>query len=334
MAKLTDILAGSGNPLLDWMGNTYHSRQFYANESQRKAANQLAKLAYDLRTQMENRRQAAEEKKAEQAHAENLIGAGQEYAKFVYDATLQGMADPNVFLSGWSGVAKRRNIALTEPPPLTPEEVALIVKKAQGDKTMAEVAEKAKQAKAVADEMRKNEATWEEGGYKFFRVYNPETGALEVKKAPRRKASGGGGGAAGGSPEYGLTEADTRAAYHRLRQIMLQLPENEDGVRELPPNYPDFKNQVGAFLESYPEIVPVKEVVANEKAINQALYDIQTGRRQAPIEYYDETGELDVARLRSDMESGVFPVPISGTPQPQVTSAPAPTGGRKWRVVD
>jgi hypothetical protein len=163
-------------------------------EAQRKAAIAMQKLDYDLRSQMEQRRQAAAEKEAEKAQMANSIAAGNAYRKLIYDSAYQGMADPNVYLSIWSGVGKQYGIPSTDPPPISPDEIALITKKAQGDKVLADAAALAAKQKAERAEARQNEATWEEGGYKFFRVYNPETGALEVKKAPRRIGGTGGGG--------------------------------------------------------------------------------------------------------------------------------------------
>lgn len=236
MPNLTETFLRMRSPVGEMLGQYHTAQQMASQKANQKANRELAKLDFDLRSQMEQRRLATAEKQAEQEHAKNIIDAGEEYKKFVYDAGYQGLADPNVLLSGWAGVAKRRGIALTEPPPLTHEEIMLITKQAQGDKVIAD-------KKAEKDALKKapEGRTIQRGTQKVYQEFDPVTGGwTDVAEGPQWKAGGEGGGggvsARTGRPDFNKFTAAQKQDYLGLYQQFYTRAKNHPELYgQLPP---------------------------------------------------------------------------------------------------
>jgi hypothetical protein len=302
MANLTDTLLRLQSPVGEYLSQYGASKERQMVEEQRKAAIAMQKLDYDLRSQMEQRRQAAAEKEATLAKQANSLKANQAYLPKIYEAAYQGITDPNAFMSIWAGTAQMFGLdPITDKPLVSPEEIAMTVKKAQGQRVLDE-AEAARKSIPKKPEYIHHE----DKGQVIWEKYDPATGEVTpAGTSPKFKASGGGGGEANKYPllaKYGLTVPEARMAYNRMVTAATQA--GEDVI-----DFPTFAGLIDRYRGENPELFPVKEVEQTGAAINTFLSDVATGKRQAPMEYYDENGNLDLAALRADAESGRLAVP-------------------------
>lgn len=216
MPNLTDTLLRLQSPVGEYLSQYGASKERLAVEEQRKAQIAMQKLDYDLRTQMENRRQAAAEKEATLAKQANSLKANQAYLPKIYEAAYQGITDPNAFMSIWAGTAQMFGLdPITDKPLVSPEEIAMTVKKAQGDRVLAE-AEAAKKAIPKKPEYIHHE----DKGQVIWEKYDPATGEVTpAGTSPKFKATGGGGG---GEGAHGANPRTGRPDFNKFSQAQKQ----------------------------------------------------------------------------------------------------------------
>jgi len=190
MPNLTETFLRMRSPVGEMLGQYNTSRQMAGQKESREAQLKLAQLDFDLRSQMEQRRQGEAEAKAKQEHADNLIGAGDAFKKVVHEAAYQGIVDPNAYLALWAkGVAPRFGLNAMDTPPVAPEEIEIIVKQAQGDRVLAD----AKAAKDALKEAPKGR-TIQRGTQKVYQEFDPVNGGwTDVASGPEWKPDSGGG---------------------------------------------------------------------------------------------------------------------------------------------
>jgi len=162
MADLAEIIARQGNPLYDFMAAGTQKAKLLSDEQARKAAQEEAKLEYNLRIQMEQRRMATEERKAqeEKAAADAKLAklkfqAAEGFYKHAFDGYLAtgGQMTPEFLKALNDGTVAEYGLDPGEALPIDPARMQLI--KIMGD---AELAKRAEKARVQAEKEKRDEA--------------------------------------------------------------------------------------------------------------------------------------------------------------------------------